>query len=177
MMGESRLPRIQFAASRVAGIMGKGGSSLSKVQAELQTLHSNIRAYPSHAKTLQAIFDQYPQRFRDTFYKKRRLQEAAEMIIEHDESLKTAVSGLANAAKGAFGAMKDLQRVTESSIADAMVTPTTWMTAEEKARAARRLLRRYPRARANALVGLADADVDHQITRDGLEAFSELIEV
>jgi hypothetical protein len=52
-----------------------------------------------------------------------------------------------------------------------------WMTAEEKARAARRLLRRYPRARANALVGLADADVDHQITRDGLEAFSELIEV
>jgi hypothetical protein len=41
-----------------------------------------------------------------------------------------------------------------------------WMTAEEKAQAARQLLRRYPRARANALVGLADADVDHQVTRD-----------
>lgn len=52
-----------------------------------------------------------------------------------------------------------------------------WMSAEEKARAARRLLRRYPRARANALVELADADVDHQITRDGLEAFAKLIEV
>jgi hypothetical protein len=52
-----------------------------------------------------------------------------------------------------------------------------WMTAEEKARAARQLLRRYPRARANALVGLADADVDHQVTRDRLEAFSKLIEV
>jgi hypothetical protein len=52
-----------------------------------------------------------------------------------------------------------------------------WMTAEEKARAARRLLRRYPRARANALVGLADTDVDHQVTRDRLEAFSKLIEV
>ena len=52
-----------------------------------------------------------------------------------------------------------------------------WMTAEEKARAARRLLRRYPRARANALLDLADADVDHQIAGDGLEAFSKLIEV
>jgi hypothetical protein len=52
-----------------------------------------------------------------------------------------------------------------------------WMTAEEKARAARQLLRRYPRARDNALVDLADADVDHQVTRDGLEAFSKLIEV
>jgi hypothetical protein len=52
-----------------------------------------------------------------------------------------------------------------------------WMTAQEKARAARRLLRRYPRARANALLDLADADVDHQIAGDGLEAFSELIEV
>jgi hypothetical protein len=52
-----------------------------------------------------------------------------------------------------------------------------WMTAEEKARAARRLLRRYPRARANALVGLTHADVDHQITGDRLEAFSKLLEV
>ena len=52
-----------------------------------------------------------------------------------------------------------------------------WMTAAEKAQAARQLLRRYPRARANALVGLADADVDHQVTRDRLEAFSKLIEV
>jgi hypothetical protein len=52
-----------------------------------------------------------------------------------------------------------------------------WMSAEEKARAARQLLRRYPRARANALVGLANADVDHEVTGDRLEAFSELIEV
>lgn len=52
-----------------------------------------------------------------------------------------------------------------------------WMTVEEKARAARRLLRRYPRARANALVGLCDANVDHQITGDRFEAFSKLIEV
>ena len=52
-----------------------------------------------------------------------------------------------------------------------------WMSAAEKARAARQLLRRYPRARANALVGLADADVDHQVTGDRLEAFSKLIEV
>jgi hypothetical protein len=52
-----------------------------------------------------------------------------------------------------------------------------WMSAEEKARAARQLLRRYPRARANALVGLADADVDHQVSGDRLEAFSKLIEV
>ena len=52
-----------------------------------------------------------------------------------------------------------------------------WMTAEEKARAARQLLRRYPRARANALVGLADADVDHEVSGDRLEAFSKLIEV
>ncbi len=52
-----------------------------------------------------------------------------------------------------------------------------WMTAEEKAHAARKLLRRYPRARANALIGLADADVDHQVTGDRLEAFSKLIEV
>ncbi|UCH29341.1 MAG: hypothetical protein JSV06_13925, partial [Myxococcales bacterium] len=52
-----------------------------------------------------------------------------------------------------------------------------WMTAEEKARAAKRLLRRYPRARASALLDLADGDVDHQITGDRLEAFSKLIEV
>jgi hypothetical protein len=52
-----------------------------------------------------------------------------------------------------------------------------WMTSQEKARAARQLLRRYPRARAEALVGLADTDVDHQVTGDRLEAFSKLIEV
>ena len=52
-----------------------------------------------------------------------------------------------------------------------------WMSVDEKARAARQLLRRYPRARASALVGLADADVDHQVTGDRLEAFSKLIEV
>lgn len=52
-----------------------------------------------------------------------------------------------------------------------------WMSAEEKARAARQLLRRYPRARANALVGLADDDVDHQVAGDRLEAFSKLIEI
>ena len=52
-----------------------------------------------------------------------------------------------------------------------------WMSAEEKARAARQLLRRYPRARANALVGLANADVDHEVTGDRLEAFSKLIEI
>jgi hypothetical protein len=52
-----------------------------------------------------------------------------------------------------------------------------WMSTAEKSRAARKLLRRYPRARANALVGLADADVDHQVTGDRLEAFSKLIEI
>ena len=52
-----------------------------------------------------------------------------------------------------------------------------WMTAEEKARAARRLLRRYPRARTSALLDLVEADVDHQITGDRLEAFAKLIEV
>jgi len=52
-----------------------------------------------------------------------------------------------------------------------------WMSAPEKSLAARKLLRRYPRARANALVGLADADVDHQVTGDRLEAFSKLIEI
>jgi hypothetical protein len=52
-----------------------------------------------------------------------------------------------------------------------------WMTAEEKARAARRLLRRYPRARVSALLDLAKADVDHQVTCDRLEAFSKMIEV
>ena len=52
-----------------------------------------------------------------------------------------------------------------------------WMSAEEKASAAKQLLRRYPRARASALLELADADVDHEITRDGLEAFTKLIEV
>jgi len=52
-----------------------------------------------------------------------------------------------------------------------------FMTAEEKAHAARRLLRRFPRARTNALLDLADADVDHQVTSDGLEAFAKLIEV
>jgi hypothetical protein len=52
-----------------------------------------------------------------------------------------------------------------------------WMSTAEKSRAARKLLRRYPRARTNALVGLADADVDHQVTGDRLEAFSKLIEI
>jgi GNAT superfamily N-acetyltransferase len=52
-----------------------------------------------------------------------------------------------------------------------------WMTASEKSLAARKLLRRYPRARANALVGLADADVDHQVAGDRFEAFSKLIEI
>ena len=52
-----------------------------------------------------------------------------------------------------------------------------WMSAGEKAEAARQLLRRYPRARTNALVGLADADVDHQVTGDRLEAFSKLVEI
>ncbi len=52
-----------------------------------------------------------------------------------------------------------------------------WMSVDEKAGAARQLLRRYPRARASALVCLADADVDHQVGGDRLEAFSKLIEV
>jgi hypothetical protein len=52
-----------------------------------------------------------------------------------------------------------------------------WMTAEEKARAARKLLRRYPRAGTRGLVGLFDADVDHQIPGDRLEALSKLIEI
>ena len=52
-----------------------------------------------------------------------------------------------------------------------------WMSPKEKAGAARRLLRRYPRARANALLGLTDGDVDHQVAGDGLEAFAKLIEV
>ncbi|MGB5696879.1 MAG: hypothetical protein WBM46_14565 [Polyangiales bacterium] len=52
-----------------------------------------------------------------------------------------------------------------------------WMSAEEKAAAARRLLRRYSRVRASALVGLADADVDHEVASDRLEAFSKLMEV
>ena len=52
-----------------------------------------------------------------------------------------------------------------------------WMSPKEKANAARRLLRRYSRARANALLGLTDGDVDHQIAGDGLEAFAKLIEV
>jgi hypothetical protein len=52
-----------------------------------------------------------------------------------------------------------------------------WMTAAEKAHAARQLLRRYPRARSNALVGLANADVHHEVAGDRLEAFSKVIEV
>jgi len=52
-----------------------------------------------------------------------------------------------------------------------------FMTASEKAWAARKLLRRYPRARASALVGLTKGDVDHQVTGDRLEALTELIEV
>lgn len=51
-----------------------------------------------------------------------------------------------------------------------------WMTAEEKARAARRLLRRFPPARASALPRLGHGDVDHQIASDGLETFSQVIE-
>jgi hypothetical protein len=52
-----------------------------------------------------------------------------------------------------------------------------FMTTSEKARAARRLLRRFPRARSSALLGLAEGDVDHQIPSDRLEAFAELIEI
>jgi hypothetical protein len=52
-----------------------------------------------------------------------------------------------------------------------------FMTTREKARAARRLLRRYPRRRTSALLGLAEGDVDHQIPRDRLEAFAKLFEV
>jgi len=52
-----------------------------------------------------------------------------------------------------------------------------WMSSKEKARAARRLLRRYPRARASALLELSDGNVDHEIAGDRLEAFSKLIEV
>ncbi|MGD8317122.1 MAG: hypothetical protein PVH76_05210, partial [Myxococcales bacterium] len=52
-----------------------------------------------------------------------------------------------------------------------------WMTAEEKARIARRLLvRRLPSEQKTALLGLGDRDVDHQVPRDGLEAFSKVIE-
>jgi hypothetical protein len=52
-----------------------------------------------------------------------------------------------------------------------------WMTAGEKAKAARRLLRRHRRKRAGALLELADGDVDHQVAGDRLEARSELLEV
>lgn len=52
-----------------------------------------------------------------------------------------------------------------------------FMSSSEKARAARRLLRRYPRARTTALLGLAESDVDHQVPRDRLEALAKLIEV
>ncbi len=51
-----------------------------------------------------------------------------------------------------------------------------WMTAAEKGRVAKRLLRRVPRARAAVLLGLGDGDVDHQIASDRLEAFSKVIE-
>ncbi len=49
-----------------------------------------------------------------------------------------------------------------------------WMTASEKARACRRLLRRHPqRARAAlARLGLADRDVDHQVGAKRFEALS-----
>lgn len=50
------------------------------------------------------------------------------------------------------------------------------MSAAEKARAARRLLQRFPRRRASLLVRLGDGDVDHQVASDGLEAFSKVIE-
>ena len=52
-----------------------------------------------------------------------------------------------------------------------------WMTAGEKAKAARRLVRRHRRKRAGALLELADGDVDHQVAGDRLEARSELLEV
>ena len=52
-----------------------------------------------------------------------------------------------------------------------------FMSPSEKALAARQLLRRYPRARATALLGLTEGDVDHQIPRDRLEAFAELFEI
>lgn len=51
-----------------------------------------------------------------------------------------------------------------------------WMTSEEKALAARRLLRRFARTRATRSIGLGDLDVDHQIAGDGLEALSKVIE-
>lgn len=52
-----------------------------------------------------------------------------------------------------------------------------WMSASEKAAVAKRLLRRHPRARVNALLDLANGDVDHEVTRDRLESFTKLIEV
>jgi hypothetical protein len=52
-----------------------------------------------------------------------------------------------------------------------------WMTAEEKARAARRLLRKHGRGAVFASVGFADANVDHQVGGDLLEAVAEPIEV
>ncbi len=52
-----------------------------------------------------------------------------------------------------------------------------WMSVEEKARAAKRLLRRYRRTHALALLQLAERDVDHEVVSDGLEAFSQLLEV
>jgi hypothetical protein len=58
-----------------------------------------------------------------------------------------------------------------------LATLQMWMTAEEKARIARRLLcRRVSRARATVLLGLVDRDVDHEVASDGLEAFSKVIE-
>lgn len=50
-----------------------------------------------------------------------------------------------------------------------------WMTATEKARVARHVLRRY--GRLDALVGLAEADVDHEVGGDLLEALPERVEV
>ena len=52
-----------------------------------------------------------------------------------------------------------------------------YMSSSEKARAARLVLRRYPRARTTALLSLAEGDVDHQISRDRLESFAKMIEV
>ena len=52
-----------------------------------------------------------------------------------------------------------------------------WMTAAEKAAAARRILGRSRRARSLALVELADGDVDHEVSGDRLEPLAEQVDV
>ena len=105
------------AVSRISGLLNRN-KGLARVQAELQTVHSNIRCSSGdERKVWQRIFDGYPNRNRDTFMRNKEKDAAAELLISCDETVRAAVETVVRSSKGSVAKFMELGSVMENTTA------------------------------------------------------------